>query len=150
MEVLEKIVQKIFQNMPLIFGVGILFMDFIAILAPILAHFGFTDIAHWIYMIYQFLCHQRPWRSLHLFDYQVAWCSRDTFIYLSMGLAAFFVVKFKLRNVKWYVPLVAILPFALDGVIQLIAEVQGFINHEELFFYASTNFVRMLTGSILM
>lgn len=145
---IEKIMKKLFTNMPLIFGVGILLVNLVAILAPILAHLGFTDIAHWIYMIYQFLCHQRSWRSLHLFDYQVAWCSRDTFIYLSMGLAAFFVVKFKLRNVKWYVPLLAILPFALDGIIQLIAEVQGFINHEELFFYASTNFVRMLTGSI--
>lgn len=148
MEVLEKIAQKVFKNMPLIFGAGILFMDIVAISAPILAHFNFTTAAHWIYTIYSFLCHQRPWRSLHLFDYQVAWCSRDTFIYLSMALSAFFVVKFRIRGIKWYVPLICILPFAFDGTLQLIAEIKGVIQDNEVFFYASTNFIRMLTGTI--
>lgn len=148
MEGLEKIAKGIFRNMPLIFGGLILFMDLVAISAPILTHFGFTSIAHVIYTIYKFLCHQRPWRSLHLFDYQVAWCTRDTFIYLSMGLSAVFATKFKIRNIKWYVPLICILPFALDGTVQLIAEINGVIHDQQTFFYASTNFMRMLTGTI--
>jgi uncharacterized membrane protein len=148
MKKFERISKLIFQNIPLIFGIVILVMDIIAVSAPILAHFGFTGVAHWIYVVYSFLCHQRPWRSIHLFDYQVAWCTRDTFIYLSMALSAFFVVGFKIRKVKWYYPVLAILPFALDGTVQLIAELDGVLNNKEVFFYASTNFIRMLTGTI--
>jgi uncharacterized membrane protein len=148
MKKVEKIGQFMFRNMALLFGGIILVMDLIAIAAPILAHIGLTDVSHWIYFVYRFLCHQRPWRSLHLFDYQVAWCTRDTFIYLSMALSAFFVAKFKIRKVKWYVAVLAIIPFALDGTIQMIAEMKGIMEHSEEFFYASTNFMRMLTGTI--
>jgi len=145
---IKNLSKKIFLNMPVLFAISILFMDLVAILAPILAHFGFTGVAHAIYFIYQFLCHQRPWRSLHLFDYQVAWCTRDTFIYLSMGFSAIAVVLFKIRGVKWYIALISLLPFAIDGTIQLIAEFVGLTGGQEVFFYASTNFNRMLTGSI--
>ncbi|MBN2015284.1 DUF2085 domain-containing protein [Candidatus Dojkabacteria bacterium] len=148
MKELSKIANWIFKNITLIFGVVIIGMDLIALGAPILAHLGFTTIAHWIYVIYGYLCHQRPWRSIHFFDYQVAWCTRDTFIYISMALSAFFIVMFKIRKVKWYIPLLALIPFALDGTIQLIAELDGVLNDKEAFFYASTNFMRMLTGSV--
>ncbi|MFC1780487.1 DUF2085 domain-containing protein [Patescibacteria group bacterium] len=109
-------------------------MDIIAVLAPILAHLGLTTISQWIYFVYSFLCHQRPWRSIHLFDFQVAWCTRDLFIYLSMALSAFFVKAFKIRKVKWYVALLSIIPFALDGTIQMIAEINGVLNDKEVFF----------------
>ncbi len=145
---IEHIFKKIFLNMTLIFCGWILFMDVVAVLAPVLAYLGFDQIAHVIYFIYSFLCHQRPWRSLHLFDYQVAWCTRDTFTYLAMAVSAFLVVKSKIRSVRWYIPLLATLPFALDGTIQLIAEIRGVVNNEMTFFYSSTNLVRMLTGSI--
>lgn len=145
---IKEISKQIFFNMPILFAVSILFMDLVAITAPILAHYGFTGVAHIIYFIYSFLCHQRPWRSLHLFDFQVAWCTRDTFIYLSMGLAAISVVLFKIRGVKWYIALLSLLPFAVDGIVQFIAEFSGLVNNQETYFYASTNFIRMLTGSI--
>lgn len=145
---IKEISKQIFFNMPILFAVSILFMDLVAIAAPVLAHYGFTGIAHVIYFIYSFLCHQRPWRSLHLFDFQVAWCTRDTFIYLSMGLAAISVVLFKIRGVKWYIALLSLLPFAADGIVQFIAEFSGLVNNQETYFYASTNFIRMLTGSI--
>ncbi|MFC1780547.1 hypothetical protein ACFLY9_02540, partial [Patescibacteria group bacterium] len=32
--------------------------------------------------------------------------------------------------------------------IQMIAEINGVLNDKEVFFYASTNFIRMLTGTI--
>jgi uncharacterized membrane protein len=148
MEKLRNVTKSLFRNMPLVFGITILAMDIIAVLAPILAHFGFTTISHWIYFVYSFLCHQRPWRSIHLFDFQIAWCTRDLFIYLSMALSAFFVKAFKIRKVKWYAALLSILPFALDGTIQMIAEINGVLNDKEVFFYASTNLIRMLTGTI--
>lgn len=144
----EKFANKIFYNFPLIIGIGILGMDAIAVLAPILAHFGLNGPAQIIYTFYGFLCHQRPWRSIHIWDHQVAWCTRDTFIYLSMGLAALFVHKFKIRGVKWYLAALTIVPFALDGGIQFIAEINAIMNDKSAFFYASTNFFRMLTGSI--
>ncbi len=148
MEKLEKISQKLMQHFPLIFGIFILAMDAIAFAAPILAELGFDGAAHLIYRVYFFLCHQRPWRSIHLFDYQVAWCTRDTFLYLSLGLAGILVSLFKIRNVKWYVAFLSVIPFALDGGIQFIAEIQATMNGELEFFYASTNFFRMLTATI--
>lgn len=148
MKRLEKIGNKVFFNIVPILGIVLLSLDAIALLAPILAHFGFDKVAHVIYYVYRFLCHQRPWRSIHLFDYQVAWCSRDTFIYLAMGLSAFFVKKFKIRGIRWYVPILVTLPFAIDGTTQLIAEIVAIYQNKLVFFYASTNFLRMLTGSI--
>jgi len=148
MEKFEKLPQKIFYNLPLILGFMLLGMDAIAILAPILAHLGFTEIAHIIYVVYGYLCHQRPWRSIHLFDYQVAWCTRDTFTYLGFGLAAIFVHVFNIRGIKWYVAFLSILPFAIDGSVQLVAEVLGVMRGDDEFFYASTNFIRMITGGI--
>lgn len=144
----KKFFTKIVRKLPLIMGIGILAMDLIALSAPIFAHIGWDGLAQAIYFVYSFLCHQRPWRSIHIFDYQMAWCTRDTFIYLSMGLAAIFVVLFKLRKFKWYIALLSLIPFALDGVIQMIAEISGTLNGDNVFFYASTNFFRMLTGSI--
>ncbi|MDD3647062.1 MAG: DUF2085 domain-containing protein [Candidatus Dojkabacteria bacterium] len=148
MKDIEKIGQKIAQNLPLVMGLTILAMDAAAVAAPILAHFGFTELAHIIYRAYSFLCHQRAWRSIHFYDYEMAWCTRDTFIYLSMGLSALAVHFLRVRGVKWYVALLSIIPFALDGLIQLIAEISGTLGGQETFFYASTNFQRMLTGSI--
>jgi uncharacterized membrane protein len=148
MERIKNFLHKIFSNLPLLIGIGLLFMDFLAFLAPILAHFGYTGIAHIIYIVFGYLCHQLPWRSLHLFDYQVAWCTRDTFIYFSMGLAGLFVHFFKIRGIKWYVAFLSIIPFGLDGTIQLIAQLVGIFHDQKEFFYASTNLQRALTGSL--
>lgn len=148
MDKLKNITKQILGNLPVIFGGLILAMDFIAIAAPVLAHFGASGISNWIYFVYQFFCHQRPWRSIHFFDYQVAWCTRDTFLYLSMGLSAIISYIFKVRNVKWYIPFLAILPFALDGGTQFIAEIDAVMHEKDTFFYSSTNFFRMLTGTI--
>ena len=148
MERLEKLIQGLIRNMPLTFGIVILTMDAIAFSAPIFAHLGLTDVASVIYRVYSFLCHQRPWRSIHIFDYQVAWCTRDTFIYLSIGLAGILVKLRKIRRVPWFLAVLSIIPIALDGGTQFIAEMQATLNDQLDFFYASTNFFRMLTGTI--
>jgi len=147
-EKLKKIGNFLMNNIVLVFGFSLLGLNLIAYLAPILEHFGLDPIADIIYKIYSFLCHQRPWRSIHLFDHQAAWCSRDTFIYTAMTISAVVVHKFKIRYVHFFVPILAIIPFALDGVIQLIAEIKGYYDGVDIYFYASTNFFRMLTGSI--
>ncbi len=43
------------------------------LLAPILAHYGFTTPAQWIYLIYGFTCHQLAYRSFFLFGAQPAY-----------------------------------------------------------------------------
>src|SRR4030042_942506 len=143
----KKFFNAVLRHIPLIFAGFILFMDLIAILAPILAQAGMTEAAGWIYSSYRLLCHHRSWRSLHIFDYQFAWCTRDTFIYITMGLSAIAVDIFKVRKFKWYWVVLAVLPFAFDGILQMIAEIVGRLDGETTYFYASTNLIRMLTGS---
>lgn len=104
--------------------------------------------ANIIYLVYSFTCHQFASRSLHLFDYQYAWCARDTGIWLGVFLAAVFVKKYK--GIKWYWILPFIVPIALDGGIQTIATVLG-VNPTGVVgepFYISNNLMRFLTGSL--
>ncbi|MCA9379111.1 DUF2085 domain-containing protein [Candidatus Dojkabacteria bacterium] len=104
--------------------------------------------ANIIYLIYSFTCHQFSSRSLHLFDYQYAWCARDTGIWLGVFLAAVFVKKYK--AIKWYWMLPFIVPIALDGGIQTVATVLG-VNPTGIVgepFYISSNLMRFLTGSL--
>lgn len=136
------------KNILLVIGTALLLFVLIAFIAPIAAHFGWDWLANPIYFVYKFLCHQRPWRSIHLWDHQVAFCTRDTFIYSAMGISAFIVHYFKLQPVKWYIAGLLILPIALDGGIQTIAEVVSYRSENPVFFYASTNFMRAVTGSL--
>lgn len=136
------------DNIVLIFGIVLVLMNFIAFAAPLLAHLEINWFAGIVYKFYSYLCHQRPWRSIHFFDYKVAWCTRDVFIYISMTFSVFSVLKFRVKKSKWYWAVLSIFPFALDGTTQLIAEIVGITQGKEVFFYSSTNFMRMLTGTI--
>lgn len=136
------------DNIVILIGGVILFLVFLAVLAPIAAYFGIDWIAKPIYFIYQFLCHQRPWRSIHVLDHQFAFCTRDTFIYLSLGLSAFIVQWKKLRPLKWYWAIVLTIPIAVDGLTQTAGEFYSIQTNNPVFFYASTNFLRALTGSL--
>ncbi len=121
---------------------------FFSILAPILLKIGLEEPAKIIYFIYSFFCHQIDYRSLHIFDYQFAWCTRDTFIWTSIFIGGVIVKIFKIKPLKWFYLILASLPMALDGGIQLIATI-GAIDDANKLFYASTNFSRMATGTIL-
>lgn len=118
------------------------------ILAPIFLKLGLTHFAKMIYLVYSFSCHQYSTRSLHIFDYQYAWCSRDTGIWMGIFFGS---LLSKIKNLKLkliFLPLF-IVPIALDGGLQTlftllnISSGLGFM--EPL--YLSNNFTRFLTGS---
>lgn len=117
------------------------------ILAPIFRYLNFDYLADLLYNFYQFFCHERPWRSYHLFDYQLAVCSRDIGMYAGMTISAWFVYlkKFPRMTDKLTFGLFAIclLPMAFDGGSQLLAEI---FTNDIIPFYESVNFVRSFTG----
>lgn len=129
-----------------IFLVFLTTINLTPLLAPVLAKIGLTGIAHAIYLIYSFFCHQFNWRSLYIFDYQVAWCTRDVFIWAGLLLVALFVKKYKVQQLPWYWLIPFTIPIALDGGIQTVATVAGFTAGDPL--YMSTNVMRMITGAI--
>jgi uncharacterized membrane protein len=137
------IIDKNFYDIVLAF---LIFLNIAPILAPIFAALGLNFLAVPIYFIYSFFCHQLDWRSIHAFDYQYAWCARDTFIWLNILLAGLVTRKWKIPVIKWYWLIFFVVPIALDGGVQTIATLLGFVDSEPL--YISTNFMRMLTGTI--
>jgi uncharacterized membrane protein len=124
------------------------------ILAPILLKLSdFSPIFYFpakiTYFLYSFFCHQFHHRSIHLFDYQIAWCSRDMGIWLGVLAGAVAIKYLNFRKLRWYWVIPFMIPIALDGVIQTIAtmlEISPVISGEPI--YISNNLVRFLTGSI--
>jgi len=115
-------------------------------LAPIFMHFGLELPAKFIYFIYSYTCHQFAHRSLHIFDYQCAWCTRDTFTWAALAVTTILVPRLKIKPIKWYWVLVFTIPIALDGGIQTISTLIGFKSGVD--FYTSTNFTRAVTGGL--
>lgn len=136
-----------------IFGVAL--FSLLPVLAPVLLKLGeqmplLASFAKGLYFVYSFFCHQFHHRSLYLFDYQYAWCARDTGIWIGLLLGAIAIKKGWLGTIKWYWVLPFAIPIALDGGIQTIltvAEVSpyGFTGEPV---YISTNLVRFVTGSL--
>lgn len=121
------------------------------VLAPTLLYIGFESPAKLIYFVYSFSCHQFDNRSLHLFDYQYAWCARDTAIWTSVWLTALYVKFSDVKSIKLYWLIPFIVPIALDGGIQTIYTVLdidpvGLNTGSPL--YISNNFTRFMTGGI--
>lgn len=134
------------RNLLNIFIVFLIILNVLPILAPIFAQIGWNAPAKAIYFVYSFLCHQLHWRSLHIYDHQCAWCMRDMFIWGSLLVVAILVKRYHIKGLRWYWMIPFMLPIAFDGGIQTIATILGFGNGQPL--YMSTNFMRMLTGSI--
>ncbi|MCA9385667.1 DUF2085 domain-containing protein [Candidatus Dojkabacteria bacterium] len=134
-------------NLFTIFVWFLIILNVLPFIAPMAASFGWYWISEPIYFVYSFMCHQFHWRSLHINNHQVAWCTRDTFIWGSF-LAVTLAVKhgFITKGLKWYWLIPFTIPIALDGGIQTIATMVGFNFNEQ--FYLSTNLMRMITGSI--
>ncbi|MCB0745441.1 MAG: DUF2085 domain-containing protein [Ignavibacteriae bacterium] len=113
-------------------------------IAPIAEALGIHFVADTIYFLYSFSCHQLHWRSAHLFDHQLAWCIRDTFTWGGILASTFIVKRYKIKMNWLYLP-IFVIPIALDGGIQTIATVFGFVEGES--FYTSTNLLRAMTGA---
>lgn len=142
---------KIFKNYYDIFLFFVTLLALLPILAPILMHFNLEVIAKPIYFIYSFTCHQFDSRSLHLFDYQYAWCARDTAIWFSFALTSWYIRFQNIKPLKFYWIIPFIIPIAFDGGIQTIYTIldvapTGVNAGEPL--YISNNFARFFTGAI--
>ncbi|MCX8035050.1 MAG: DUF2085 domain-containing protein [Candidatus Dojkabacteria bacterium] len=138
------------KKLLLIVGAGLTVFTVLPALAPLFAYLGWNFLADPIYWVYQWFCHQRPWRSYHLFDYQYAMDARMMLMFGSMAVSAFVIHYFKVKPLnKWQSFILAILliaPLGIDGTIQAIAEVLNSSN--SIPFYESTNLTRSVVGAI--
>lgn len=128
----------------------------LANLAPIMKHFGLDGPSNFLYTIFGFLCHQMYTRSMHLFDYQVAVCTRDEFMYLAMGISAIVTYLKPIKAMKWWVAILFLIPAGLDGGMQFIGSILKVIYSASLSGiplllsqYQSINLLRALTGGLL-
>jgi uncharacterized membrane protein len=144
---MKKLINFVNRNFYNFFLTFLIVLNIAPVIAPILAHLGITGPAKVIYLIYSVFCHQFAWRSIHVHDYQFAWCTRDTFIWMAMLVSGLFVKYVKVKPIKIQNLLLFVIPIALDGGIQTIATMFGFASNEP--FYLSNNFLRMVTGSLL-
>lgn len=127
------------------------FLVGLPILAPVLLYIGWTGPAKVIYFIYSFFCHQFSSRSINIFDYQIAWCARDTGIWLGIFLTAVLVKYNKLPSLKWFLAIPFIIPMGLDGGLQTIFTFFNITPVGDLSglpLYVSNDLSRFITGAI--
>lgn len=143
---MKDLTYKLKLILPIIFLIG----TFLAVIAPVFAHFGLEYISDPIYWVYQWFCHQRPWRSYHMFDYQYALDARMITMFLGIGIGGIISFRKKLKPLEWKSLLIFIvvmlLPMAIDGITQMVAELSALNKISELPFYESTNLIRSITG----
>ena len=113
---------------------------FLIILAPYLAETGNEYISDMIYFVFSFNCHQRPERSLFLFDHKLSVCSRCAAIYFGVLLSTILYPIFKRIDnketpSKWLL-ILSLVPMGLDGMTQLTG------------LRESTNLLRIITGGL--
>lgn len=132
-----------FLNLLVLFLIA---LNIAPIVAPLLIHWGMETPAKVIYDVYSFFCHQQHWKSIHIHDHQVAWCTRDMFIWGSMMIVGLIVKIRRISPLSLFWLIVYSLPVALDGGIQTLAAILGYGSGEA--FYVSNNFFRMLTGTL--
>jgi len=91
------------------------------VLAPMLLAAGWPAPANLIYSAYSYACHQLPERSFFLFGHKMAYCQRDTAIYLTIlaGGLAYARIRHRARALDWRLYCLAVLPMVVDGTTQL-------------------------------
>jgi uncharacterized membrane protein len=92
------------------------------LLAPILMASGYNVPSNLIYSAYRFACHQLPSRSYFIFGHQVAFCHRDTAIYVSLFLVTilFGFIRRRVKPLPWQGYVAFLIPMAVDGITQLV------------------------------
>lgn len=126
-------------------------LNLLPVIAPLMLRLGLEAPAKIIYFIFSFTCHQFASRSIHLYDYQYAWCSRDTGIWFGVLIVALLFKLKKLKPIAWYWVIPFMIPIALDGGLQTIFTFlnitpDGTLAGETI--YASNNLARFITGGI--
>jgi uncharacterized membrane protein len=110
----------------------------LALLAPLASAAGFTPLGQFLFSAYAYACHQLPQRSFFIAGYQIAFCQRDVAIYGAMFLTGLFYAtrRGRVRHLRLWVYLLALVPIALDGGTQLFG------------WRESTWELRVLTGAL--
>jgi uncharacterized membrane protein len=144
-------IKHFFSDFYNIYLLSLGFLVSLPILAPVALHLGLEKFAKAIYFIYSFFCHQFASRSINLYEYQLAWCSRDTAIWTAIFIAALLVRFNKLPKLKWYWVIPFIIPMALDGGLQTVftflnLSATGTLSGDPI--YISNNLSRFMTGAI--
>ena len=110
-------------------------------------------IAGAIHTAYHATCHQLPERSLFIFGYEMAVCSRCFAIYMSFlaGSLLFYFIRTKLKtfHIAYYV--IFCIPMAIDGFAQLfgVPIPRGIGPDMQLIWTTlSNNGLRVITGTI--
>lgn len=127
------------RNAYLLLLAGELLWLSLLIITPYLAS-RHCNISSFFYYFFSHFCHQRPERSLFLFQFQIPVCARDTALYAAAFASSTAYPLFrKLCTPKmpslWYLALF-LLPMAIDGGTQLLG------------LHESTNLLRIITGGI--
>ncbi len=138
-EALTEAVRTACRHWLLVANVTLVVFATLPVLAPVLASLGYEGIALAIFQVYSLTCHQMPSRSYFIFGHQMAYCERNTAIYLAMAAAGLAYVRLRRQGLpplplRWY--LLLILPMAVDGFTQLFG------------WRESTWLLRGLTGSL--
>ncbi len=121
-------------------------------LSPVLIELGYTNLGKLLFYLYTPLCHQRPTQSFFLLGHQVAFCHRESAMYISlfMGglLYAWLRQRIKIRPISPWITLLLLMPLAFDGTTHLINELLPFLNlRSDMNAVGSFNWwLRMLTG----
>jgi uncharacterized membrane protein len=94
---------------------------------------------NFLYIIGDRLCHQKAERSFFLNGNQMPFCSRCTAIWIGIAIGLGFMILYKLPlNEKFLILIIlGIIPIGIDGIGQLLG------------FWESTNFMRVITGSLV-
>lgn len=120
---------------------------FLPILAPIFQAIGFSGLAAIIYGGYFFFCHQRASHSFHIFNYQFAYCARDTAIWTTVFFINLIRYYFYFKPIKWYYAVLLSVPMLLDGGTQFFAYLNNATSGGSIF-YESSNLSRTITGAL--
>ncbi|MHB1415996.1 MAG: DUF2085 domain-containing protein, partial [Chloroflexota bacterium] len=93
----------------------------LAVLSPVLLANGQEAAGQFLFQAYRYACHQYPQRSYFIAGHQVAFCERDTAIYVTFLLAglAYAGRRGRVRPLRWWAYALLIAPMAVDGTGQL-------------------------------
>lgn len=140
---------RILKTIDFYFFSFLTFLVSLPILAPLLSAAGLHSISKYIYFVYSFFCHQFASRSLYIFDWQYAWCARDTGVWLGFLAGAIIYKMGFIKPINFIVLIIFCIPIALDGGIQTLATLISFGSDTLLDEgYHSNNLFRFLTGAL--
>ena len=106
--------------------------------SPLLAAAGYDAAANAIFSAYSITCHQLPERSWFILGHQMAFCERDTAMYLTILIAglAYGATGRRRDGISFTTYAILSVPIAVDGFTQLFG------------LRESTWFLRTVTGAL--